>query len=129
MMKNLILNTILFVDDQVIVTSTEDDMQRAVNALKNVAIKYNLKISVNKTKTMALKGKVNVRLKVVLNNNVIEQVNSLNYLGYTVAVTNNRDLETELNRCHQMCGTTRRTLDKKTKDKILRSYGDSYIYL
>jgi hypothetical protein len=41
MIKNLILNTILFVDDQVIVTSTEDDMQRAVNALKNVAIKYN----------------------------------------------------------------------------------------
>jgi hypothetical protein len=35
---NLILNTILFADDQVIVTSTEDDMQRALYALNNVAI-------------------------------------------------------------------------------------------
>jgi hypothetical protein len=76
----------------VIVTSTEDDMQRAVNALKNVAIKYNWKFSVNKTTTMALKRKVNVRLKVVLDNNVIEQVNSLNYLWITIAVTNDKDL-------------------------------------
>jgi hypothetical protein len=30
MMKNLILNTILFADDQVTVTSTEDDMYRIV---------------------------------------------------------------------------------------------------
>jgi hypothetical protein len=91
MMKNLILNTILFVDDQVIVARTEDDMQRAVYALNNVAIKYNLKISVNKTKTMVLKGKVNVRPQIVLNNHIIEQVNSFNYLGYTIAVTNNKD--------------------------------------
>jgi hypothetical protein len=79
MMKNLILNTILFADDQVIVTSTEHDMQRAVYALNNVAIKYNLKISVNEIKTMALKGKVNVRSKIMLNNHIIEQVNSFNY--------------------------------------------------
>jgi hypothetical protein len=94
MMKNLILNTILFPDNQVIVTSTEDDMQRAVYALNNV--KFNLKILVNKTKMMALKGKVNVRSKIVLNNHIIEQVNSFNYLGYTIAVTNNKDLETKI---------------------------------
>jgi hypothetical protein len=45
MVKNLILNTILFADDQVTVTSTEDGMQRAVHALNNVAIKYNLNFS------------------------------------------------------------------------------------
>jgi hypothetical protein len=101
-MMNLILNTILFADDQVIVTSIEDDMQRAVYALNNVAMKYNLKISVNKTKTMALKGKVNVKSKIVLNNHIIEQVNSFSYLGYTIAVTNNKDLEVTLNRFHQM---------------------------
>jgi hypothetical protein len=61
---------------------------------------------------MALKGKVNVRSKIVLNNNIIEQVNSFSYLGYTIAVTNNKDLEIKLNTFHQMCGATRRTLNK-----------------
>jgi hypothetical protein len=41
---------------------------------------------------MALKGKVNVRSKIALNNRIIEQVNSLNYLGKTIPVTDNKDL-------------------------------------
>jgi hypothetical protein len=65
-------------------------------------------------KMMALKGKVNVRSKIVLNNHIIEQVNSFIYLGYTIAVTNDKDLEIKLNRFHQMCGTIRRMLNKKT---------------
>jgi hypothetical protein len=97
--------------------------EQYVYALNNVAIKYNLKISVNKMKMMALKGKVNVRSKIVLNNHIIEQVNSFNYLGYTIAVTNNKDLEIKLNRFHQMCGTIRRMLYKKTrKDTQIKFY-------
>jgi hypothetical protein len=36
--NNLILNTILFADDQVIVASTEDDLQRAAYTLNNIDI-------------------------------------------------------------------------------------------
>jgi hypothetical protein len=43
MMKNLILNTVLFADDHVIAISAEDDMQRAVYALNNAAIEHNFK--------------------------------------------------------------------------------------
>jgi hypothetical protein len=68
-MKDLILNTILFVGNQVIMASTEDEMQRAVYTQNNTAIKYNLKISVNETKAMARKGKINVRTRIVINNN------------------------------------------------------------
>jgi hypothetical protein len=77
--KELILNirTILIADDQVIVASREDELQRAAYTLKNIAIKYNLKISVNKTKAMAMRGEINVRTKIVINNNIIEQVNSV----------------------------------------------------
>jgi hypothetical protein len=42
----------------------------------NTANKYNLKISVNKTKAMAVKGKLNVRNKLMSNNNIIERVNT-----------------------------------------------------
>jgi hypothetical protein len=84
--KNLILSTVLFAADQVIVASTEDEVQRAAYTLNNRANKYNLKISVNKTKTIGMKGKMNMRNKIVTNNNIIEQVNSFNYLGYTITV-------------------------------------------
>jgi beta-xylosidase len=61
--KDLIVNMILSADDQVIVASTEDELQRVAYTLNNIAIKYHLKISVNKTKAMAVKGKTNVRTK------------------------------------------------------------------
>jgi hypothetical protein len=37
--KNLTLNTILFVDDHVIVENTEDELQRAAYTLNSIAIK------------------------------------------------------------------------------------------
>jgi hypothetical protein len=49
---------------------------------------------------MALKEKLNVRSVIVLNNHIIEQVNSFNYLGYVIGVTNNNDLEIKLNSFH-----------------------------
>jgi hypothetical protein len=47
LLKDLILNTILFAEDQMTVAVTEDKLQTEVYAL-NSATKYNLKISVNK---------------------------------------------------------------------------------
>jgi hypothetical protein len=85
--------------------STEDELQRAACTLNNMAIKYNLKSSVNKTKAMALKGKMNVSTKIVINNITLEQVNSFNYLEYTITVSNNTDLEIKMNRFNQMCST------------------------
>jgi hypothetical protein len=72
-------------------------------------------ISVNITKAMAMKGKMNARTKIVINNNIIEQVNSFSYLGYKITVPNNRDFEINWNRFNQMCSTIRRTLKNKTR--------------
>jgi hypothetical protein len=67
------------------VVSTEDELQKASHTLNIIAIKYNLKISVNEAKAMGMKGKMNVRTKTAINN-ITEQVNSFNYLEYTVTV-------------------------------------------
>jgi hypothetical protein len=72
------------------VTSTEGEMQKAAYALNNINVKYDLNISVNKTKMMAINGKMNVP-KVVINNHIIEEVNSFNYLGYIITVTRFRN--------------------------------------
>jgi hypothetical protein len=50
----LVLNTVFFTDDQVIVAGAEYEVQRAMCVLNSIAIKYNLRISVNKTNTMAV---------------------------------------------------------------------------
>jgi hypothetical protein len=71
---------------------------------------------------MAVKGKLNVRNKSVINNNIIERVNSTSYLGYTITVTNNRDLETKVNRFNQMCSTIRTLNNKESKETQIKFY-------
>lgn len=70
-MEALILNTIQFAN-QVIVESRENEMQRAVYALNNIAIKYNSKISVTRVMAMAMKEKMNVTTNTLINNHIIE---------------------------------------------------------
>jgi hypothetical protein len=60
--KDSTLNTVLFPDDQMIVGSAENELQRAAYILNSIADKCNFKISVNKTKAIAMRRKINVRI-------------------------------------------------------------------
>ena len=66
-----------FVDDQVIMADTGDALQISVLKLEMVTSKYGLKISTNKMKTLAFKGRDPVRSKILVNNNNIEQTLSI----------------------------------------------------
>jgi hypothetical protein len=44
------LSMLLFADDQVVLANAEDNLQRAVYKLSNIANKYNLKMSAKKLK-------------------------------------------------------------------------------
>jgi hypothetical protein len=57
------LNTLLFADDQIIIQESEDELQRSIFYLNNICKSYNLKMSVNKIKTMAFKRKYPVGKK------------------------------------------------------------------
>ena len=46
---------------------------------------YGLTISVQKTKSMAFKGRDPVRTKIVIDNKIIEKVNSFSYLGSMIS--------------------------------------------
>jgi len=54
---SIYLNTLLFADDQVIIQDSEDKRQKSVYILNQKSKDYNLKISTDKTKIMAFKGK------------------------------------------------------------------------
>ena len=54
-------------------------LQRAAHKLNQIITEYGLTISVQKTKSMAFRGRDPVRTKIVIDNKIIEQVNSFNY--------------------------------------------------
>jgi hypothetical protein len=51
--------------------NTGDELRRSVYALYSIAIKCNLKVSVNKTKSITMKVKVYVRINIVISNHII----------------------------------------------------------
>ena len=74
-----------FADDQVIIADREDNLQTATHKLNQIITEYGLTISVQKTKSMAFRGRDPVRTKIVIDNKIIEQVNSFNYLGNMIS--------------------------------------------
>jgi transcription initiation factor TFIIIB Brf1 subunit/transcription initiation factor TFIIB len=90
--KNKQLLTLLFADDQVIISNTEDNLQKAVHKLNQIITEYDLSISVQKTNSMAFKRRAPIRSKVVIDNRIIEQVNFFNYLGNLISYENEMDI-------------------------------------
>ena len=78
--KNQQLSTLLFADDQVVIADMEDNLQKAAHKLDQIITEYGLTISVQKTKSMAFKGRDPVRTKIVIDNKIIEQVKMFNLL-------------------------------------------------
>jgi hypothetical protein len=79
--RNLYLNTLIFADDQIIKQDSEDKPQKSVYILNRTSKVYNLEISTNKTKIMALKEKHLERSKIVIDESLFKKVKKFNYLG------------------------------------------------
>ena len=80
---------------------SEDALQISIHKLETVTSKYGLKISTSKMKTMALKERDPVGSKTVINNNVIEEINtSFICLGCSISYQNEKKL---LLKYHNLC--------------------------
>jgi hypothetical protein len=77
--SNLQLDVILFADDLTSLASS-DDLKCCIYNFHIVASKYNMDISVGKSKVMAFRGKGPVPSKVCLNSKMTERTNSFTYL-------------------------------------------------
>jgi hypothetical protein len=65
--------------------TSEDELQTMAYHLNRIARKYKIKKSNSKTKSMARCGNHVQRVKIVINNNPIEQVSEFKYLGYLIS--------------------------------------------
>ena len=76
------MNTILYADDQILIATSEVDLQTMAHHLNFIARKYKMTIFSTKTKSMAMWENHIQRVKIVMNDNIIEQVTDFKYLGY-----------------------------------------------
>ena len=83
------MNTILYADDQILMATSEDDLQTMANLLKVRARKYKMTIISTKTKSIALWGNHRQRVKIVINDNIIEEVTVFKYLWYRIIIISN----------------------------------------
>jgi hypothetical protein len=64
---------------------SEDNLQTAIYKLNRIIIDYGLTISTDKSRVMEFKERDPIISKIVINNNIIEQVNKFNYLENLVS--------------------------------------------
>jgi len=80
-----LVNTILYADDQILIATSEDDLQTMAHHLNLIARKYKMTISSTKIKSMAMWGNHIQRAKMLINDNIIEQVTDFKYLGVRIS--------------------------------------------
>ena len=77
--KQLIFDTLLFADDQFVISDTEDNLQNAVYLLCNISKEYNLEIATKKKKVFGFVGTDHLRTKIIINDERLEQVNQFTF--------------------------------------------------
>jgi hypothetical protein len=79
-----LISDVRFADDQGMVDSTEDGLQRLMDRLNETAKKYDMKINVKKTKTMVVSKSGEGTVNITLDGQRIEQVKKFKYLGSVI---------------------------------------------
>jgi hypothetical protein len=116
-----LVNTIIYADDQILMATSEDDLQTIAYHLNLIARKSKMTISSTKPKSKVMWGNHIQRVKIVKNDNIIEHVTDFKYLGYCISESKS-DLEDKLQTYNKINGVIWRhfgkKMNKETKLKI-----------
>jgi hypothetical protein len=82
----------LFADDQVLLAKYEDDLQYSVHNLNTITSEVSMEINAEKTRVMAFRRMEPIRSKICINNKILKQQNTFNYLGYNIPYEGEKDL-------------------------------------
>ena len=91
--------------------TSEDDLQTMAQHLNLIARKYKITISSIKTKSIAMRGNHIQRVKIVINDNIIEQITNFKYFVYRISEYGS-DLEDKLQTYNKINGVKRRHFGK-----------------
>ncbi|CAF0810481.1 unnamed protein product [Didymodactylos carnosus] len=76
-----LLKDVRFADDQPMVASSEEDLQKLMDSLVKSKEKFDMKINVKKTKTMVISRQGGKLVNIIINGQTVEQVTKFRYLG------------------------------------------------
>ena len=111
-----LVNTIPYADDQILMAMSEDDLQTMAYHLNLIARKYKMTVSSTNTKSMAMWGNRIQRVKIVINDNIIEQVTDFKCLGYRISEYKS-DLVDKLQTYNKINGAIWRHFGKKNEQR------------
>jgi hypothetical protein len=91
-----LLKDIRFADDQAMVASTEEGLQRIMNGLTNTARLYEMKVNAKKTKTMLVSKRPGREISILIEGQNLEQVTKFKYLGAIITENGKCDEEVRM---------------------------------
>jgi hypothetical protein len=94
--KELIFNTLLFTDDQFVISKREENLQQAVHLLHRISKQYNLETATKKTRVFGFVGTDHTRTKIIINGETQEQISQFTYLGCSISYQFPNDVEFKL---------------------------------
>ena len=97
--------------------TSEDELQTMAYNLNLIARKYKMTMSSTKTKSLEMCGNHIQRVKIVINDNIIEHVTDIKYLGHHISEYKS-DLEDKLQTYNKINGFIRRHFGKQTNKEI-----------
>jgi hypothetical protein len=98
-------------------------LQRAVYLLYSISKEYNLEIATSKTKVFGFAGTTHLRVKIIINDETLDQVTQFTYLGCSISYQVSSDVEFKLAKFLQLIGTIKRTIFRKVRtETILKLY-------
>lgn len=100
------MKIVCYVDDAVIISEDEDDLQKMLYKFETTAKKFGMKISVKKTESLAI-SKERRQCKLAVYNQSVNQVMRFRYLG--INITSSRNIKEEVK-------------DQTTKASIISGY-------
>ena len=107
-----LVNTVLYADDQILMATSQDELQTMAHHLNVITRKHKMTVYSTKTKPMAMLGNHIQRVKIVINDNIIEQETDFKYLGYRISEYGS-DLEDKLQTYNKINVAIRRHFGKQ----------------
>jgi hypothetical protein len=80
----------------IVFANSEDDLQHSIYQFQLTAEKFSMKISIDKSKAMAFKGKEHIRSKICVYDKPIEQVSSFKHLHYKISYEKDINISTKI---------------------------------
>jgi len=114
------IRTLPFTDDQVIIADSEDNLQRGILTLQNVAKNFGMEMPPGKSEMMAFLGQDPLRYKSMVDNKCLQHVKNFEYLSCEVSYENEKDIQQNLAKFAPILGIVSNTFKPYLVQKFSR---------